>query len=340
MRTAFLFAFILAIVRPSGYGFAEEPDRFEFESTHMGTKFRIVAYGEKAMIERAKTAAFARVAELDQIFSDYKPDSEVMKLCKANDKEPNIFRSVSPEMIVVLKSSRKLSESCDGAFDVTVGPIVQLWRIARRTQQLPDAKELADAKSKVGYDKITIDETGLRVKLAVPGMRLDFGGIVKGYAADEALAVLNKHGITQALVAASGDIRVGEAPPGKTGWDIEIEPLNQTKQAIKVILKNQAVSTSGDLFQFVEIKGVRYSHVLDPKTGLGLTGQRRVMVIAKTGIQADSLTKACSVMPPDKAVKLIDGIDGAATLIVVKEKEDSPICETRSKRMNEFLPPK
>ena len=340
MRTANLAPFILATVGLSGNGFSAEPERFEFESTHMGTKFRIVAYGNKEKVERAQKAAFARVAELDQIFSDYKPDSEVTKFCKANDKEPNVFRSVGREMIVVLNHANQLSKSSEGAFDVTVGPLVQLWRIARRTQQLPDAKELADAKAKVGYDKVTIDESRLMVKLAVPGMRLDFGGIVKGYAADEALAVLVMHGITQALVAASGDIRVGDAPPGKKGWNVEIASLEKGQPARTVVLANAAVSTSGDLFQFVEIKGVRYSHVLDPRTGLGLKGFRSVTAIAHSGIQADSLTKACSILSPEKAIKLIDGIEGAATFIATKEREDSPIQQSRSKRMHEYLPEK
>ena len=321
----FTVAFILATAGLNGHGFAEEPKAYEFESVHMGTTFRIKAFGEREQMERAAKAAFARVAELDQIFSDYKADSENMKLCKANDKEPNVFRTVSADVIKVLTKANALAQKSDGAFDVTVGPLVQLWRIARRTQVLPTAKELADAKAKVGYDKIAIHTDGKRVKLGMPGMRLDFGGIVKGYAADEALAVLEKHGIKQALIAASGDIRVGDPPPGKTGWEIEIAPLEKGKEPRKLILANAAVSTSGDLFQFVEIDGVRYSHVLDPKTGLGLTGRRSVSVVAKTGIEADSLTKACGVMPFEKAKALIESIDGAAMFIALKEKDDSPV---------------
>ena len=117
----------------------------------------------------------------------------------------------------------------------------------------------------------------------------------------------------------------------------EIEPLAKTGQATKLLLKNQAVSTSGDLFQFVEIKGIRYSHVLDPKTGLGLTGRRTVTVIANTGIEADSLTKACSVLPVNQAVKVIDGIKGAATLIVTREHDEAPIVSQQSKQFWQFI---
>lgn len=331
----FTVAIILATAGLSGHCFAGEPIAHEFESVHMGTTFWIKAFGERKELERAAKAAFARIAELDQIFSDYRPDSENMKLCKASDQEPNVFRPVSPDVVIVLNKANVLSQKSDGAFDVTVGPLVQLWRIARRTQVLPAEKELADAKAKVGYTKVAINSN--QVKLAVTGMRLDFGGIVKGYAADEALAVLEKHGFKQALVAASGDIRVGDPPPGKKGWDIEIAPLEKGKEPRKLILANAAVSTSGDLFQFVEIDGVRYSHVLDPKTGLGITGRRSVTVIAKTGIEADSLTKACSVMPVDKAMELIESLDGAAAIIALKESDAAAIQTTQSKRANDYL---
>lgn len=333
----FTVAIILATIGLSGHCFAEEPKSHEFDSIHMGTTFRIKAFGERKQLEGAAKAAFARIAELDQIFSDYKPDSENMKLCKANDLKPNEERTASLDFLKVLHRAKTLSEKTEGAFDITVGPFSQLWRNTRRTQQLPSAKELADAKSKVGYKKIIISEEGRSFILSTPGMRLDFGGIVKGYAADEALAVLEKHGIKQALIAASGDIRVGDPPPGKTGWDIEIAPLEKGKEPRKLLLANAAVSTSGDLFQFVEIDGVRYSHVLDPKTGLGLTGRRSVTVVAKTGIEADSLTKACSVMPIEKALKLIEGIEGAAAIIAVKESDAAAIRTTQSKRANDYL---
>lgn len=318
-------AVILATIGLSGHGFADEPKSHEFESVHMGTTFRIKAFGERNQLEGAAKAAFARIAELNQIFSDYKADSENMKLCKENDKKPNEFRTASLDFLKVLQRAWVLSQRTDGAFDVTVGPLSQLWRISRRTQQLPNANELADAKSKVGFKKINFSEEGRSFIMSTPGMRLDFGGIVKGYAADEALAVLERHGIKQALIAASGDIRVGDPPPGKKGWDVEIAPLEKGHELRKLILANAAVSTSGDLFQFVEIDGVRYSHVLDPKTGLGLTGRRSVTVLAKTGIEADSLTKACSVMPFEKAKELIESIDGAAMFIASKEKDDSPV---------------
>src|SRR5262245_17281932 len=136
---------------------AEEPNRHEFESPHMGTMFRIVAYADKATAEKAAKAAFARVAELENVMSDYKRDSELMKGCLANDAAPSKPVKVSDDLYRVLDHAGKVWKQSDGTFDVTVGPLSALWRIARRTQELPDAKELAEAKALVGFDKVTLD---------------------------------------------------------------------------------------------------------------------------------------------------------------------------------------
>ena len=136
-------------------------------------------------------------------------------------------------------------------------------------------------------------------------MQLDLGGIAKGYAADEALKLLReKFGITQALVAASGDIACGDPPPGKEAWSVDIAPIARSQKPRRLHLVNAAVSTSGDLEQFVVIGGVRYSHILDPRTGLGLTGRRSVTVIAPKGIDADSMTKAVSVLPQKSGLQV------------------------------------
>lgn len=311
--------------------------RFEFESKHMGVVFRIVLYApDKATAEAASKAAFARVAELEKVMSDYDPNSEVMKLCKANDADPGKPRPVSDDLLDVLVASESVSGAADGSFDVTVGPVVQLWRLARRTQQLPDRKELAAALAKVGMDKLAVDPVKKTVTLKVPGMRLDFGGIGKGFAADAALAVLRKHGVTRALVAASGDVTVGGPPPGKDGWVVDVAPIGKGEPARTLKLANRSVSTSGDLYQFVEIGGVRYSHLVDPKTGLGLTGRRSVTVVAPKGVLADALTKAFSLLPPDKALALAEK-DDLAFYMVVKETDDAEAKVTQSKNFEKYV---
>jgi thiamine biosynthesis lipoprotein len=217
----------------------------------------------------------------------------------------------------VLSKGQELAKGSDGAFDMTVGPVVKLWRIARRTQKMPDEQELAEAKAKVGYRKMELNAKDRTVRLLVPGMRLDLGGIAKGYAADEAQVVLKKHGITSALVAAGGDIAVSDAPPNSPGWKIAIEPLTKDSPHRSLRLQNAAVSTSGDAEQFVVINGVRYSHIIDPKTGLGQTGRRSVTVVANKGIDSDSMTKAVMILPREKALALVEATDSAAALIIV-----------------------
>ncbi len=315
---------------------AAEPMRFEYEEPHMGTKFRIVAYApDKPTAAKAAKEGFARVAELNRIMSDYLATSELMQLCRKFEEKVGEPVKVSDDLFYVLEKAQAVSRLSDGAFDVTVRPIVVLWRHARRTQRLPDPKELAEAKAKVGYQKMILDPKAKTVKLTVPGMELDLGGIAKGFAADEVLNVLAKNGITSALVAAGGDIAVSDAPPGAKGWKVEIAPLPGSKEKRVLLLKDAAVSTSGDAEQFVVIDGVRYSHIVDPRTGIGLTGQRSVTVIARRGIDADSLTKMASILPAEKAIARIEKMDNVHTLIIRKTAKGEESFQ--SKRFKEYL---
>ena len=303
----------------------------------MGTEWRIAVYAaDKPIAEKAAKAAFARVAELDLVMSDYNPKSELMKLCAANDAEPGKTIRISSDLFDVLQKANTISSASHGAFDVTVGPLVKLWRIARKVKEKPDAKNLAVAKELVGFELILLDAKASTVTLAKAKMRLDLGGIGKGYAADAALEVLKKFGCSRALIAASGDITVGDAPPGKEGWEVEIAPISKDRAVRKLKLVNASVSTSGDLFQHFEIDGVRYSHVLDPKTGLGLTGRRSATVIALKGWQADALTKVASVMEPAKAKRVIESYPGAVMYLVTKDSDDAKEIVTESEGFTEF----
>ena len=324
-----------AAVRPAEpTGFS----RFEFESKHMGTTFRVVLYAADAAVAKtAAAAAFARVADLDAKLSDYKADSELMRLCAAFKTRVGDPVPVSDDLFAVLAAAGELSKASGGAFDVTVGPVVQLWRHTRRTQQFPDKDELAAALGKVGYDRVRLDPKARTVRLTTAGMQLDLGGIAKGYAADEALKRLReKFRITRALVAASGDITCGDPPPGKDAWVVDIAPIAKGQKPRTLALANAAVSTSGELEQFVEIGGVRYSHVVDPKTGLGLTGRRSVTVIARSGITADSMTKAVMLMPRAAALELVEATAGVAALIVVVGESEA-LETTASERFGSYL---
>ncbi len=290
--------------------------RFEFSQAHMGTQFRIVLYApDRTTASRASSAAFERIAELDNIMSDYLPSSELMLLCQ---QAGGAAVKVSEDLFRLLAKSQEVAKDSDGAFDITVGPVVRLWRRARRQHCLPDAESLAQAAKLVGYHQLLLDLSARTAQLLKPGMLLDLGGIAKGDAADQALLVLKQFSIRSALVAAGGDIAVSGPPPGKTGWRIGIAPLDSPGQPPTryLLLHDSAVSTSGDAEQHVDIGGIRYSHIVNPKTGLALTGRSSVTVIAPNGITADSLATAVSVLGPKRGLELVDSIPGAGVLFV------------------------
>ena len=155
------------------------------------------------------------------------------------------------------------------------------------------------------------------MRLTKPGMQLDLGGIAKGYAVDAALAAMKAQGVTRALVAGSGDIGVGDAPPDRAGWRIGIAPLDlDGPPSHYVLLHNAAISTSGDSRQHVEIGGQRYSHIIDPRTGMAVTGHNSVSVIAASCSWTDGLTSGCTVLGPKAALETIERIPGAALYFV------------------------
>jgi thiamine biosynthesis lipoprotein len=268
----------------------------------MGTLFRITLYAPDVEVARtAFDAAFARVRELDEILSDYKPDSELMRLS-------TMPTQVSKDLFQVLQASQKLAEQTNGAFDITVGPVIRLWRDARRNKVLPTADAIAAARQGTGYNKLILDATNRTVSFIEPGMQLDVGGIAKGYAADEALRVLRDRGLRQALIAASGDITIGSQP-----MTVAVEPAVGVRR--RLLLSNVAVSTSGDAEQFLEINGKRYSHIIDPRTGQGLTSQIGVTIIAPTGTLSDGLATAVCVIGVTRGLKLLQRYPGVSALI-------------------------
>lgn len=303
--------------------------RFEFSEPHMGTLFRIVLYAPEAgAATQASRVAFARIAALDDAMTDYRADSELMRLCRQAGGPPV---KVSDDLFRVLTAAQESARQSGGAFDVTVGPAVRLWRQARRSHRLPDPERLGQAAKLVGYERIRLDPAAQTVQLLERGMLLDLGGIAKGYAADAALAVLKQFGISRALVVGGGDIAAGDAPPGKEGWTIGIAPLESPSSPPKrfVLLHNAAISTSGDAEQHVEIGGVRYSHIVDPRTGQALTGRRSATVIAPDCTTSDALATAVCVLGPERGVALIDSMPGTSVLLVVQESSGQHTYESK-----------
>ncbi len=295
----------------------------------MGLPFRIVLYApDQRTADGAADAAFARIKELNNVLSDYDEASELSRLSRTSGSGQTIH--VSDDLWFVLKRSQEISGQSNGAFDITVGPLVQLWRRARRQRQLPDPALIQEALKAVGFRKVRLDARRQTAALLVPDMGLDAGGIAKGYAVDEALKVLRTHGVTRALVTGGGDMAAGDPPPGKNGWRIEVAPLDATNAppARFVSLALAALATSGDLFQHVVIDGERYSHIVDPRTGMALTDHSLVTVIARDCTTADGFAKVVSVLGTSNGFKVLRKNRGVEAHLVRKPGETIETSET------------
>ncbi len=288
---------------------------FEAVEPHMGTLFRIKLYAADAQrANSAFRAAFDRIADLDATLSDYKPESELNRVCRTavGHSEP-----LGEDLFRVLAASQNLAQESGGAFDVTLGPLIRLWREARKKHKLPDAAALQEAGARCGYRKLHLDVAHHTVTLDQPDMQLDVGGIAKGDAADQTVAVLTRLGIHSALVAASGDLAFSDAPPGERGWKIGVDSGDRPEANFTAILElhNAAVSTSGDAEQGLDIDGKRYSHIIDPVTRMGLTSRITVTIVAPSGIEADGMSTAVSVLGPKRGVAFVGKHPGVRAYI-------------------------
>jgi thiamine biosynthesis lipoprotein len=264
----------------------------EFSQVHMGMPVRLRFHAPADAAAGAAQTAFARIAALDAMMSDYRADSELRRL----GSTAGAWVVVSPDLFEVLSRAIEMSSATGGAFDPTIGPLVMLWRDARASRRLPDRRALEAARARVGWTRLHVDRSRRAVRLDRADMRLDLGGIAKGYILQHAVVALARVGVTRALVEAGGDIAVGDAPPGRDGWRIDVPGADAAFAARAAHLTNASLATSGPTAQFVEIDGVRYSHVVDPRTGRRLTNHVSAWVIASDGATADALATALTIV--------------------------------------------
>ena len=330
---------LIAVVLTGGCCIGVQPcidglKRYEFEQPHMGTLFKITLYAaDETSARLASDAAFAKVAALDRMMTDYDPESELMRLCR---RPVNTPVRVSEDLFAVLEESLRIARLSDGAFDPTIGPVIRQWRRARRMGDLPTPEQIQHAQQSVGWQKLLLNAKARTVTLLATNMQLDLGGIAKGYAADKALAELKAHGISKALVAASGDIAAGDPPPESKGWRVSIGTPYSTNALSKTfLLSNAAVSTSGDSEQFVVIGGQRYSHIVDPRTGIGLTNRLQVSVIGRNATATDTLATTVCVMGTERGFALIKAQSQTSAIIFSYENE---ILEMKTSRPKMNLP--
>ena len=292
-------ALLIVIVAAAAGAPAAVTDRLgrqEYTEVHMGMPVRIVLYAaDDAHGRAAARAAFDRIASLEHVMSDYRADSELRRL----EARPEEWVRVSAELFAVMTQAVAIARASDGAFDPTIGPLVTVWRQARESKQMPHRSELEQARARVGWRMLAFDASRPAVRLSKPGMRLDLGGIAKGFILQEAVSTLRARGTPRVMVEAGGDIVAGDPPAARTGWRVDVPGVSAGFAARASELANAALSTSGPMAQFVEIDGARYSHVVDPRTGLGVTNGFVAHVIAADAATADAIATALTVLGPE-----------------------------------------
>lgn len=290
------------------------PKSFTYRQVVMGVETSITLYanGEDDAVAAAK-AAFARLDDLENAMSDYRAESELMRLAATS----GVAVPVSQDLFEVLARAETVRLATDGAFDITAGPLTRLWRDARKRGELPTPDAIAAARAKVGGDAVALDAATETVTITRVGLGLDLGGIGKGFAAAKAIETLAALGHPQALVAIAGDVAAGAAPPGRDAWTVE------TSDGVPFPLVHASASTSGNAEQFLDVGGVRYSHILDLATGLGSTLQLEATVTGPDGAVVDALSSALVLRAPESGVALLAAFPGFEARIVEQRRDGS-----------------
>jgi thiamine biosynthesis lipoprotein len=252
------------------------------------------------------------MSALDAMMSDYRKGSELNRLSDAAGTGPMV---VSRELMEVFEAAERVSRASTGVFDVTIGPAVTVWRESRRSGVLPADLELERVRGLVNWRALVLDRGAATAALGKVGMRLDLGGIAKGYAAREGLKVLIGKGYPRAMVALAGDVAVGQAPPRARGWRVAVSGGPGVPPLGVLWLSNTNVSTSGDTQLYVVIGGRRYSHIVDPKTGLGVGSVRAVTVVMEDGALCDALATAGMMLSAKEFGAVLEGFEGAGAIV-------------------------
>ena len=281
-----------------------QESRFSFSEQKMGSPLNIIFYAQDSVIANKQArACFQLIDSLNHIFSNYDSSSELTSINNNAGIAKNI---ASPLMWELIMQSKEAFIKSKGAYNIAMGPLTQLWRTARRLKQFPNQVQIKNKLLLCDFNKIQFNNQDHSIYLSAKGMQLDFGGIGKGYIAQKVVDYLKKEGVTASLVDAGGDIVFGDAPPNKKGWIVGVNQPEKSDDLLpeKLQLHNMSVATSGDVYQFIEHAGKKYSHIINPLTGYGVTSLRNVTVIANNGADADWLATACSILPINEAKRL------------------------------------
>jgi thiamine biosynthesis lipoprotein len=281
--------FLLGCSAPAGRAQAL---RLEKSVDAMGSTYSVAVYGDdRQRMERAVEAAFDELQRLDEMLSNYKPASEWSRVNREAAAGPV---AVSPELFQLLAACREYSRASEGAFDITVGPLMKLWGFYKGSGRLPHKAEVQAVLGRVGWKHMVLDPAAQTVRFDRQGVEMDPGGIGKGYAVDRMVDTLKKYGIACGLVSGSGSSIYGlGAPPNEPrGWKIEIrDPKSPSKTVETVYLKNQSMSTSGSYEKFFRAEGRVWSHIMDPRTGFPAPGMLSVSVVSPRTLDSEAWTK-------------------------------------------------
>jgi FAD:protein FMN transferase len=278
----------------------------------MGTTFTIYLYAADAPTASAHfEAAFDEIERIEEALSNYRASSELSRINRLAASEEV---TTDPEVFGLLQTSIQYSRRTDGAFDITVGPLMRAWGFFRGQGHLPTAADLAQARRSVGWRNVSLDPARRTVHFLAPGVELDLGGIGKGYAVDRVAELLKQAGITSALIdAGSSTFYAIGSPPGQDGWKILVPRPGDRAHAIsKVLLRDQSLSTSGSYEKFFQINGRTYCHIMDPRTAAPVENVLQTTVIAPDATTTDALSTSMFVMGPRTAAKLLDSMPGTS----------------------------
>lgn len=317
---------VAMVIILSGCSAARSPlRRLEFTAPHMGVLVRLVVYCDNVeTANKAASSAFNVIAALEQSMSDYRSDSEISELAH---RAGFGLTHVSSDLLAVLICANEISFASDGAFDVTIGPVTQLWRQAKQDGAAPEQTALAEAHRLVNWRDLKLDADARSAELTKPGMRLDLGGIAKGYAGDCAIRVLRDFGITRCLVDLGGESVMGDPPPDRQGWTIALSAELQTTPLPTLELCRCAVATSGDTAQHLDLRNQRHSHIIDPRTpdSFGLTNPIAVTVIASDGMTADALATTLCVLGPQRGAGLLRQFPQTSARFVMEDENGQTV---------------
>ncbi len=304
---------------------ADSIEGYEARFPALGTLVEVKVFSSNAdLVRRTVQAAERRTKEIEATLTDYNPDSEASMLTERAFGEE--FVSVSPDLWNMLASSERWYKISDGAFDASLGSLTRLWRASRRTKKPLAEDQRQKALEQSGWKHIQLDPDSKSVRFKRDGIRLDFGAIGKGFVVDEIFKLFDEAGLKQCLVNISGNMRFGDSPPDRTGWRIEISPLEKGQPILRrLLLSNTSIATSGDLWQFTMIEGQRHSHILDPRTGRSVPGPIAATVIAPSAADADACATAVCVLGPEAGAQLVQSLPQTEVLILEHSDSSAPV---------------